>query len=86
MPYIEPVERKQFEAILDELLPKLTLDIPGNVVYVLYAIIVRLWRRKKKFNSINTIRGILWSTLVEFDRSEASYYEDGKIRENGDVK
>ena len=85
MPYIEKIERRKYEAILDELLPKLTLDIPGDVVYVLYAIILRLWKRKKKFSNINTIRGILWSTLTEFDRREASVYEDKKIQENGDV-
>jgi len=85
MPYIEKVERKQYEAILDDLLPKLTLDAPGDIVYVFYTVILRLWKRKPHFAAINTIRGILWSVLSEFDRREASVYEDKKIQENGDV-
>jgi hypothetical protein len=85
MPYIQQVERKQYEAVLDELLPKLSLEVPGDVVYVIYVIILRLWYRGKRFSNINAIRGILWSVLSEFDRREAAPYEDKKIEENGDV-
>lgn len=88
MPYILKADRPQYEFALQELVPKLTLKNPGDIVYVIYVILLRLWLREKKFVHLNTIRGILTSTLDEFNRREGQPYEDSKISDpkNGDVE
>jgi hypothetical protein len=87
MPYIVKKQRERYYSALVDLEQGLDESgwIPGHVVYVFYRICFRWFQRFPSFNTINAIRGVLASTVSEFDRCLAADYEDNKRRENGDV-
>lgn len=87
MPYIKKQERRAYYAGLVELERALEQSDwqHGHVVYIFYRIVTRWFGRRCSFATICAIRGVLSSTLTEFDRRCAADYEDLKLKENGDV-
>lgn len=88
MPYIKPECRELYDREIDLILNKLQDGgFPeGDVVYILYRLVVGWWVRSSgRFKDINHIRGTLHSTLHEFDRRIADTYENAAIVKNGDV-
>jgi hypothetical protein len=87
LPYIIKHNRYRYYSALVDLEQGLTESgwEAGHLVYIFYRLLVRFWKFDPRFATINTIRGILMSTLAEFDRRVAAGYEDKKMEENGDV-
>ena len=58
----------------------------GELNYALTILCLTYYRtRGRRYQQINDVMGALHSAGGEFYRRVASSYEDGKIRENGDV-
>lgn len=62
------------------------IGTPGELNYLITEDIIQyLEENGLNYTTINTIVGALESAKLEFYRRIAGPYEDGKIRENGDV-
>ena len=91
MPYIDQKSKDDlaYRGInLDEIVGNLTLDKPGEIVWLIYGILYKLWTREFNFKAICVIRGIVISLISEYDRrmeKEFEIYEQKKLNENGDV-
>jgi hypothetical protein len=85
MPYINKLDRPNFEANIIELVCKLTADNPGDINYLISSIIWRLFKRYPNYKNANTLLGVLEAVKLEFYRRVVSPYEDKKIQENGDI-
>lgn len=57
----------------------------GELNYALTMTIKEYWRRTGNYQGINDIVGALEGAKLEFYRRIASVYENGKIKENGEV-
>ena len=79
MPYIVPARR----IALDNGTRPAT---SGELNYQLTQAIISYWvNGPRNYQAINDIVGALESAKAEFQRRIVAPYEDGKIRENGDV-
>lgn len=90
MPYIMKSYRDNLEPELQTLIIKLQREIgaekdlvPSLIAYCLMKIIVHTCPRK--YASMASVIGAIESTKHEFMRRHLDWYEDGKLRENGDV-
>jgi len=87
MPYIKREDRKGYDYYIDKISEEFIVNDyqVGHMVYVIYRLILKWWDSFPRFATINSIRGVLNSVSVEFDRRVAAEYEEDKIVENGDV-
>lgn len=85
MPYIEENQR---ESLLGEYLGNLvdstSLDA-GKLNYIISSLLWSYFKKSPSYQRINDVVGILECAKLEFYRRQASTYEDGKIKENGDL-
>ena len=92
MPYIQKHVRFYYDREIDELLKSFTdgqYPHPGDLNYILTRIIKGYYKANGNENgayqSINDILGALEGAKMEFYRRVVVPYEDGKIKQNGDV-
>lgn len=80
MPYITTEERKVLlEGLQDA-------ETPGQLNYIFTSIIAQYLKDKGlRYQTINDIYGALEGAKLEFSRRVVNGYEDGKLKENGDV-
>lgn len=79
MPYVRQVQREHLELGSDP------LDV-GELNYTISKTVDDYLKRKGlSYASINEVIGVLECAKLELYRRIAAPYEDGKIRENGDV-
>jgi hypothetical protein len=86
MPYIESVDREQYEPFIRALSDHLHAGKPGDLNYVITRLI--LWwlaDRGVSYERLNAVMGVLESVKQEFYRRQVVPYEERKIKENGDV-
>lgn len=86
MPWIKKESRRPFVPVLDELVPKLTTDDPGNLAYVFYTVVERLWKRKPRWYVGCTLLGVLVGVTLCFFLNNLWPYEKMKLKENGGVE
>jgi hypothetical protein len=88
MPYIDQDSRKKYDLHIDQINKKFEqLGFnPGDIVYVMFRMVKFWWYKEPKFVTINSIRGVLNSTSVEFDRIVANPYEDQAMDRNGNIR
>lgn len=58
---------------------------PGELNYILTMIINEYWKANESYQTINDVIGALEGAKLEFYRRIAAPYENGKVKENGDV-
>lgn len=81
MPYIKNEERGWFDTF-----PEGKYESPGQLNYSITTLIIAyLEDRGECYQTYNDIIGALECAKLEVYRRKVSYYEDGKIRSNGDV-
>ena len=95
MPYIEGERRKWFNSQIDELVK--TLDqirnseelsdgyITGDVNYIVYKMIVDLFRKNMKYKQGSSLHAALIDAAHEFKRRHLDPYEDEAVIKNGDI-
>lgn len=80
MPYIKPIRR---DSLGEDFGPANT---PGELNYLLTLVCKEYMdRHGLEYSTINDIIGALEGAKLEFYRRIAAPYEDGKIKENGDI-
>ena len=96
MPYIDPEERLELDNAIQTIVEairanKVNLNNPhdisshlGRINYTFSRILCNLMG-DPSYNKIAMITGVLENIKQEFYRRVASYYENLKIRENGDI-
>ncbi len=92
MPYIKKQDRKKFESAIEEIVNQLNVSgitgfYPvGELNYIISKIVKdTLDRQGIRYQTINSVIGVLDCCKMELYRRVASPYEDKKIKENGDV-
>jgi hypothetical protein len=88
MPYIRPEDRPRFDNEIDALVEEVLVagDItPGEVNYVMYTFLLRLFKAIPKYRTINIIDGALDDVGKELYRRHFGPYEDQAIKRNGDI-
>jgi hypothetical protein len=89
MPYIKPEERKRFKNLFGEAM-LLLKDVPedkvdGYLNYLITGLLILRYTQPESYYNYNRAMGLLESVKQEFYRRRVAPYEDGKIKENGDV-
>lgn len=92
MPYIKNEKRPKYDELTRKVVDTL-LDAgktensaeAGDLNYVISSIIWSLWDTYPKYENGNMIVGALECAKSEFVRRKLTLYEDGKIKENGDL-
>ena len=82
MPWTTKTDRVPFEAGLQELLPKLTVDRIGDVTYVLYEIVTRLFSRKVRWTTACLLLGAMLGAMLCFFNHHVWTYEKKKLKDN----
>lgn len=85
MPYIEQLERSQYNTEIEILATKLKDQPVGHINYVISRLIWMLFAQKVSYTWGNNLMGVLRCVAHEFYRRKLVPYEDKKIVENGDV-
>lgn len=87
MPYITAENRRQLDAILDELLSQLLQNpsYEGNLNYSISYLLNGLLSQNFCYAEVNRAIGALECAKLELYRRVAAPYEDVKAQENGDV-
>lgn len=79
MPYIKPIQKEALAA-------GVPIETPGNLNYLITSLLKRYWKNSpQNYQAINDIVGAVEGAKQEFIRRIVNPYEDGKIKENGDV-
>jgi hypothetical protein len=76
MPYIRPEARASARPD--------TADV-GELTYLLYKLCLDALPEAPRYRDFHAVIGALEAAKLEFYRRQVAPYEDGKIRENGDV-
>jgi hypothetical protein len=79
MPYINPGRRNELM-----LLGQPPAN-PGELNYVITCLLTQFWEKDKSYTTGNAIMGALNCAGMEFYRRVLVPYEEGKMKENGDV-
>jgi hypothetical protein len=88
MPYVP----KESRARLDEHVNRLVQEIadrdvdPGEMNYVVYAFLLRIFKMYPRYRTINIIDGVLKDVAAELYRRHFGPYEDKAIERNGDIE
>ena len=79
MPYIN---KEQKESVAQN-----GAQTPGQLNYDITRLLIRYWKREfqQSYTTINDILGALEGAKLEFYRRIGVPYEEGKMKENGDV-
>ncbi len=85
MPYIPQHRRKQFEPEIVSLVTRIESEGELNYIFMRLAILLLKKMGKLSYGNLNRIMGVLDCVQAEFYRRIVAPYEDGKIRENGDI-
>jgi hypothetical protein len=87
MPYIPRKDRPRFDDEIDALVEEVLAGgiTPGEVNYVMYAFLLRLFKAIPKYRTINIIDGALDDVGKELYRRHFGPYEDQAIKRNGDI-
>jgi len=80
MPYIDGERR-----IALSLSPTDEPQSAGELNFLFYTIAMDYWRRRHNYQAANDIIGALEGAKLEFYRRRVSFYEDEKIKQNGDI-
>lgn len=83
MPYIAPERRPEMDQHIDPLVDKLLY--PGDFAYIIFRLMVRMWRKHPKWVTYALMEGDAQGALREFYRRYAGPHEDKKSTENGDI-
>ena len=87
MPYIAREERPRLEPEIRALIEKLKAapaeQMDGQVNYVISRLLAGLY--PPRYFNYNRAMGVLSCVTQEFYRRSVAPYEDGKIREHGDI-
>lgn len=84
MPYIKEEDRNKFSEQL-ELLSK-EIENYGDINYVITILLKNFIEKKgERYDTYNSIIGVLECAKLEMYRRNVVVYEDKKIKENGDV-
>jgi hypothetical protein len=84
MPYIKPELRETIDPHIDVLVD--TIGDEGSLNYVLTRIVAKyLVAMGVRYDSINTVAGVLQKVAAEFDARVTRPYEELKIFQNGDI-
>jgi len=90
MPYIDSESRSRLDPKINCLIKQLQQPddvsmVAGELNYVVTRLILAMWRTKKNYYTGNAIVGMLECAKAEFYRQHLAPYEDGKLKQNGDV-
>ena len=94
MPYIKQERRKELDPIIDALAKELmwydsTLDKVhvnyGDINYVVSKVFKKIFEANSKYDTVNSLVGVLECIKMEYYSQQARPYEDLKIKENGDI-
>lgn len=87
MPYIPADERRELDPLISALLEKLKTSpvekVDGRLNYVITKLITSLYQ--PSYFNYNRALGVLSAVSHELYRRKIAPYEDGKMREHGDV-
>lgn len=87
MPYINRKRREKLDpkidALIDELREAPLEELDGQVNYVIFRLILRLY--PPRYFNYNRAMGVLSCVIQEFYRRHIAPYEDTKISEMGDI-
>ncbi|MDE1855188.1 MAG: hypothetical protein KGH57_02630 [Candidatus Micrarchaeota archaeon] len=87
MPYIKKNDRPEIDALLQPLIGHLktqkTEEVDGQINYIMSRLLKDVY--PAKYFSYNRAMGVLESVKQEFYRRYVAPYEEGKIKENGDI-
>jgi hypothetical protein len=84
MPYIKPELREEIDPQIAALVE--TIGDEGSLNYVLTRIVAKyLVAQGVRYDSINTVAGVLQKVAAEFDARVTRPYEELKIFQNGDI-
>ncbi len=90
MPYIDKKERPRFDRHIDALLEELektkTEKQDGQANYILFRLLKGVYTKEKSYFNFNRAMGVLSCVAREFYRRHIAPFEDGKIKERGDVQ
>ncbi len=79
MPYIKRETKEALAA-------GVPIETPGNLNYLITLLLKRYWQNSpRNYQAINDVVGAVEGAKLEFVRRVVNSYEDGKIKENGDV-
>ena len=85
MPYITKDRRAIVDPEITVLVEKLRQLGLGDVVYVLYRLLKKLYGDTRNFYTKAQALAVLESTRAEYYRRVLAPYEDEKIEQNGDI-
>jgi hypothetical protein len=87
MPYIKsekrPIYKDEIESLVKKLENQPLTEQDGDLNYIVTTIMKRLYT--PKYFNYNRALGVIESIKQEYYRRVVGPYEDGKIKENGDV-
>jgi hypothetical protein len=87
MPYIGKNKRPEIDTLLNPLIEYLESqkmeEIDGELNYVMSRLLKDVY--PPKYFNFNRAMGVLESVKQEFYRRHVAPYEEGKIKENGDI-
>ena len=87
MPYIRKDQRPELDVLLNPLIERLksekTEEIDGELNYIVSRVLKEVYT--PKYFNYNRAMGVLESVKQEFYRRHVAPYEEGKIKENGDI-
>ncbi|GBC69311.1 hypothetical protein HRbin01_01009 [archaeon HR01] len=87
MPYIPQEDRRELDPVIEELVEKLRQapleKLDGRLNYVISRLLNSLY--PPGYFHYNRAVGVISSVLLEFYRRRVAPYEDGKIKEHGDI-
>lgn len=85
MPWITKVRRLQFIPALNDLIPRLSHKESGDLTYIFYIILDRLFKRERRWNVACILMGSILGALLCFFQKHVWPYEMEKLEENTDV-
>jgi hypothetical protein len=87
MPYVKLETRRNLDPHLKMVIENLRLGSwnSGDVNYAITRIVWEWFKQRKRYATINAIRGTLGCVWDEFWRRKGAPYEDKAIVKNGDI-
>lgn len=87
MPYIKKEERRKFDELIKQMIEALRKEPlesqDGAINYIVSKVLLGVY--EPRYFNFNRAMGVLECIKQEFYRRFIARYEDGKIKENGDI-